>query len=163
MWYLLLPLFYYIKDVEMNKIQLNFYAHLSLQGWTKVDLQLWEWEAQSLFLYYYSLIIVLFSIWTTVNLLLYVFRIHLRINLRRGIVELKGMHVLLLLIYAVKTHFKELSNSYFTGCHNLLPCLLCWLFYCIWFLKHCDFKTFKTFCYMDRNAQLWKSILGQIQ
>ena len=39
-------------------------------GWAKVGVQLWVCKTQSSFVYYYWLIIVLFSIWTTVNLLL---------------------------------------------------------------------------------------------
>ena len=42
----------------------------NIQGWAKADLQLWVHETQSLFLYYYLLNIVLFSIWTAANLLL---------------------------------------------------------------------------------------------
>ena len=42
-----------------------------MQGGAKVGLQLWVHETQSLFLYYYLLIIVLFPIWTTANLLLF--------------------------------------------------------------------------------------------
>ena len=52
----------------------NTYAYvispsLILQGGAKVGLQLWVSETRNLFLYYYLLIIVLFSLWTTVNLL----------------------------------------------------------------------------------------------
>ena len=41
-----------------------------MQAGAKVGLQSWVRKTHSLFLYYHLLIIVLFSIWTTVNLLL---------------------------------------------------------------------------------------------
>ena len=44
--------------------------HLFIQGGAKAGLQLWVHKTQSLFLYYYLLIIVLFPIQTTVNHLL---------------------------------------------------------------------------------------------
>ena len=41
-----------------------------IQGGAKVGLQLWVRETQCLFLCYYLLVIVSFSIWATINLLL---------------------------------------------------------------------------------------------
>ena len=55
----------------------NKFHYTNWYHYTKIYIQvgakglwLWDHKTQNLFLYYYSLIIILFSIWTTVNLLL---------------------------------------------------------------------------------------------
>ena len=63
MWYLYLHLFISIT------IDIYIHTHTYMHDGTEVGLQLWVHKTQSSFCYYVS-IIVLFSIWTTINLLL---------------------------------------------------------------------------------------------
>ena len=90
-------------------------------GWAKVGLQLWIHKTQSLFLYYYLLIIVLFSIWTTVNLLLTnpVFSPSLWLNYFYGVFLYQ-----IFLFYIVKSIYNFVCNLCFLcPVYEILFCL----------------------------------------
>ena len=59
-----------VTQIILPTLPIFLVASLNIEGVAKVGLQLWVCKTQSLFLCYDLLIIVLFSIWTTVNLLL---------------------------------------------------------------------------------------------
>ena len=61
---------YYLALIKVLNVFVEQHIDIHVQGGAKVGLQLGVCETQSLFLYYYVLVIVLFSTCKTVHLLL---------------------------------------------------------------------------------------------